>query len=193
LAIADNYQFYRFTRIKIELLPSTEDQATGTQTSASLAAGYLPGPAPDSPPASEASILALPHANFLSQGSTVPRRITLPRRELVGDGIVMWYKTIAGTPDAQFETQGIIYTFASAAGTITNGVNFFVHYTVEFQGWSIATNTPLAVPKDVSKLDEHHKLLKARCLALQKKNPSSSTATNDIIDIAGIRYLRIDP
>ncbi len=192
LAIADSFSYYRFTKIKIEMLPSLEDAGSGTQVYVSLALGYLPGVAPDTPPANEASVLALPYANFLSQGSAVPRRITIPRRELVGDGQLKWYKTIAGAADSQFETQGIIYGWA-AGSTITNGVNWMVHYTCELQGWILAGNTPLSVPKDVSKMEDHLKLLIARQKAKTKdQDPGKGSSANDIIDIAGVRYLRID-
>ncbi len=193
LAIADSFSYYRFTKIKIEMLPSYEDAATGTQTFASLALGYLPGVAPDTPPANEASVLALPYANFLSQGSTVPRRITIPKRELVGDGQLKWYKTIAGAADSQFETQGIIYGWAAAAGSLTTGLNWMVHYTCQLQGWILAANTPFVVPKDVSKIDDHTKMLIARQKArASSTDPGKSPPSNEILDIAGVRYLRID-
>ncbi len=193
LAIADSFSFYRFTKIKIEMLPSLEDAASGTQQYASLALGYLPGVAPDTPPANEASVLALPYANFLSQGSTVPRRITIPKRELVGDGQLKWYKTIAGAADSQFETQGIIYGWASSnAGSITSGVNWMVHYTCQLQGWILAGNTPMIVPKDCSKVIDHSNLLVSKHKAKARELDNSKIAPNDIIDIAGVRYLRID-
>lgn len=193
LAIADNYQYYRFTRLKIEILPSLEDQASGAQVYASMAAGYNPGSAPDTPPATEAAVLALPYAVFLSQGSTVPRRVTIPRRELVGNGPLKWYKTIASTQDAAFEIQGIVYTFASASGTISNGVNFMIHYTVEFQAWALAGNTPLFVPKDISKLEDHTRMLRAKHEAKVKASSALTSASPcEFLDIAGIRYLRID-
>lgn len=183
LSISDNFQYYRCTRLQVIVMPSIEDTAAGATNYGSMAAGYLPGSAPDTPPANEASVLALPFVTFLSNGQTVPSRLNVPRRELIGMSQLKWYKTIAGTPDAQFETQGILYTFGSWQTAPTIGVNFLIKYRFELQGWSLTGNTPLThVPKDMSKLSS---------FVSTRKEARRTDNTDDVLVIAGVKYLRL--
>lgn len=191
LAIADSFSLYRCTKLEIEVLPSVENESAGAQSFGSLAFGYSPGPAPNSPPSTEAGVMALPYANFYSNGSTVPRKLMIPRRELVSNGIIKWYKTIVGTEDDGFETQGNIFLWATINTSFTIGINFLVRYTFELQGWILASNTPLyVVPKDVSLLAEHTKMLVAEA-ARRKAVASASINADDLVELAGVKYLRI--
>ncbi len=185
-AIADNFQFYRCTKLRVKVFPAIEDLASGASNYGSLALGYLPGVAPDTPPANEASVLALPYVTFQSNGQTVPVWLSVPRRELVSNGVLKWYKTIAGTPDVQFETQGNLYSFGFWLTAPTIGINFMIYYRFELQGWSLAGNTPLTyVPKDVSKLADF--VAEKRSL----KKASQALTTGKIIELEGIKYLRL--
>ncbi len=185
-SIADNFQFYRCTKLRVKVFPSFENAVSGGENNGSLAIGYLPGSAPDTPPANEASVLALPYVSFLSNGQTVPSWLSVPRRELVANGILKWYKTIAGTPADQFETQGNVYSFGSWASTPTIGINFMIYYRFELQAWSLAGNTPLSyVPKDVSKLRDY--VLEKEAL----KQASKAVVSGKVVEIEGIKFLRL--
>ena len=118
-AIADVFQFYRFTKLNIEVKPS----------SATLSIGYANGAAFDTPPSSSGEVLQLPFAKLMVPTQSVPERISVPRSELVKDSQLTWYKTIAGTPDAQFEVQGNIYLGASGSTSTI----LVIEYEVEFQ------------------------------------------------------------
>ncbi len=185
-AIADNFQFYRCTKLRVKVFPTIENSASGSSNNGSLAVGYLPGAAPDTPPANEPSVLALPFTTFMSNGQTVPSWMSVPRRELVANGVLKWYKTIAGTPAEQFETQGNIYSFGVWSTTPTIGINFMIYFRFELQAWALAGNTPLSiVPKDVSKLREYV----AEKEAIKQ---ASKTLTNGkIVEIEGIKFLRL--
>ncbi len=185
-AIADNFQFYRATKIRVKVFPTLENSSSGTENNGSLAVGYLPGTAPDTPPANEPSVLSLPYVTFMSNGQTVPSWLSIPRRELVANGILKWYKTIAGTPADQFETQGNLYSFGSWPNTPTVGINFMIYYRFELQAWALAGNTPLVyVPKDVSKLRDH--VLEKEAL----KQASKAVTSGKVVEIEGIKFLRL--
>ncbi len=133
LAIADVFQFYRFTKLDIHIAP--------TATTYSL--GYANGAAFDTPPTTTGEVMQLPYAQLITSTQTVPIKLHVPRSELVKDSQLNWFKTIAGNPDTQFEIQGNIYLGAGAATTAA----LYVDYEVEFQSWNLATNSPLrAVP-----------------------------------------------
>ena len=42
----------------------------------------------------------------MTQTQTTPEKLSIPRSELLKDSQLKWYKTVAGSPDAGFETQG---------------------------------------------------------------------------------------
>lgn len=184
-AIADNFQYYRFTKVKIVVLPSIEPVSSGVQGTNSMAVGYLPGRDPDNALTTEAAVLALPFTTYYSNGSTVPTSLTIPKKELVQNTPLKWWKTIVGNPDAEFEQQGNIYTFYALNGapSVAVGVNFYIHYTMELQGWVLASNTPLPVPRDIGRLAEH--LVKVR------QRHTGKYDDKDILEVAGIKYLRI--
>ncbi len=128
-AVADVFQFYRFTKLKVILPPNG-----GTTTF-----GYAPGAVLDTAPTTNAAIMELPYASFHSQVKTMDTVLNVPRKELLKNAQLPWFKTIAGTPDAQFEIQGNLYSAFSA----TAGGTFVIEYTCEFQSWNLAGNSPL--------------------------------------------------
>ncbi len=131
-AIADLFQFYRFTKIKVTVVPASSGFTTSTVI------GYAPGAVIDTPPNTQAAIIELPAAVWHGLGKTVDTVMTLGRKELVSDAQIPWFKTIAGTPDAQFEIQGNFYLFVAVGSSV------IYEYTVEFQSWNLAGNSPLA-------------------------------------------------
>ena len=139
-AMADIFQYYRFTKLDIELKP------TGT----AYALGYANGAAFDTPPSTAAEVTALPFSKYITIPQTVSEKLSIPRSELLKDSQLKWYKTMAGTPDAGFEIQGNVYLGAG----ITTTINLVIDYEVEFQSWNLANNSPLralsSVPVGVS-------------------------------------------
>ena len=128
-AVADVFQYYRFTKLDIELKP------IGT----TYALGYANGAAFDTPPTTASEVVALPFAKYMTQTQTTPEKLSIPRSELLKDSQLKWYKTVGGTPDAGFETQGNVYV--GAGGPVA--VHLVIDYEVEFQSWNLAGNSPL--------------------------------------------------
>ncbi len=136
LVMADVFQFFRFTKMRVIVPP------TGTTT----VVGYAPGALFDTPPTTNAQIIELPQAIWSSGNKTVDTILDVPRSELLKDSQIPWFKTIAGTPAAQFEIQGNLYVFAGA-----NGVALVVEWTCEFQSWNSTTQSPFVLLNKDSK------------------------------------------
>lgn len=128
-AIADVFQFYRFTDLKVHVYPND----------AAVTVGYAPGAAFDTVPATSGQILELPLAvnhGFLKASDTT---LHVPRSELLPDAQIPWFKTIPGTPATQFEIQGNVYVVTPGAAGSIHGIE----WTCEFQSWNLAANSPL--------------------------------------------------
>ncbi len=139
LAIADVYQFYRFTKADL-IIPPVSTQVT---------AGYAPGAAFDGVPTTAGQIVEFPQALYHGSSKTTDSRLHVPRRELLGDSQLPWFKTIAGTPDAQFEIQGNFYCLPAVSGAVG-----YIEWTVEFQSWNLAAQSPLYVQPLIKKPQE---------------------------------------
>ncbi len=126
-AIADVFQFYRFTKLRIKNIP------TGIQNTF----GYAPGAAFDTPPTLASQVTELPIAVNHGASKTTDTILNVPRKELLGDSQIPWFKTIPGTPATQFEIQGNVYVVPGATGIIME-----LEYEVEFQSWNLAANSP---------------------------------------------------
>ncbi len=141
LAIADVFQFYRFTKLKVIIIPGTSG----------VAVGYAPGAAFDVPPNTRAQILELPMAVLHGVSKTTDTVLNVGRKEMVMNDQLQWFKTIPGTPDTQWEIQGNIYWISdTATGALV------VEYTVEFQSWNLAAQSPLfSTPIPAKPLSQH--------------------------------------
>jgi len=140
-AVADVFQFYRFTKLKVTAIP----------TDNTVVFGYAPGAAFDTPPANSQSIIELPIAKWHGAAKFSETEMSVPRMELVRDSQLSWFKTIPGTPATQFEIQGNLYSSIGAGAT---GGTIVLDYTVEFQSWNLAGNSPLyAIPKALKASD----------------------------------------
>lgn len=129
LVMADVFQFYRFTKLRCIAPPNGGTAST---------VGYAPGAAFDTPPTTNAAVIELPQAIWVSGTKTMDTVLDIPRSELLQDAQLPWFKTIAGTPTAQFEIQGNIYTIAGTAG-----IALVFEWTCEFQSWNLAAQSPL--------------------------------------------------
>ncbi len=130
-AVADVFQYYRFTKLNIEMKP----------VSATIAIGYANGAAFDTAPSTPSEVIALPFSKLMVSGQTISEHLNIPRAELLKDTQLKWYKTIDGTPEAGFETQGNVYVGFTGGGTAS--INLVIDYEVEFQSWNLANNSPL--------------------------------------------------
>ncbi len=129
LAIADVFQFYRCTKLRVIALPQDSN----------IIFGYAPGAAFDTPPASGSDVIQLPFAKYHASGKFMETILDIPRKELLGDAQIPWFKTIIGTPATQFEIQGNLYVSSGATG-----IAFVIEYAFEFQSWNLATQSPLS-------------------------------------------------
>jgi len=168
LAIADVYQFYRFTKLKIRILP--EEVNAGVS--------YAPGALFDTPPTTSAAVVELPlHASH-GAFKTTDTILEVGRKELLGDNQIKWYKTIVGTPSAQFETQGNIYYYTGpGAGTVL----VIIDYTVEFQSWNLAAQSPLKNLSINQPVDQDTKVMPLSVSSVQSMN-------SDVILVGGVTY-----
>lgn len=178
-AMADVFQFYRFVDLKITILPgSTGGHATG----------FAPGSGFDTSPSATSQILELPFAAISPAVKTVDTVFRVPRKELLRDVQLPWFKTIAGTPDSQFEVQGNLYS-VSTAGL------FIVDWTVEFQSWNLAGQSPLLKAPLSSSLGKN-KATSAKPLVLRSSDScgdsgtSSNGANSSVVVIDGMTYYK---
>lgn len=137
-AIADIFQFYRFTKLKVTVIP----------TDTFVVIGYAPGAGFDTPPTSGVNIIELPIAAWHGAAKFYETTMIVPRRELIPDAQIPWFKTVVGTPATQFEIQGNLYSSVGAGAT---GGTVVIDYTIEFQSWNLAAQSPFyRSVKDVS-------------------------------------------
>ncbi len=124
--IADNWRFFRFTRLVIEF--SSGD----TAAEAGLVA-YTPGIASATPTLST-TVSEMDKMAFAVQGQSVRSRLTLGRRDL--QGLVPWYVTEAGGGALDLEQQGqVFFCTVSTAGLATaSSLSFVCRWTCEFKG-----------------------------------------------------------
>ena len=140
-AIADLYQFYRFTRVKVHLYPAIN---AVTADDSALSVGYLPR-IPNTAPSTHTMIMTMPASAYKGMGQTVKTTLNIPRSVLLGDAPLSWFQSVAGTEDAQWETQGQIFIGGTGSDAAGNFV-YSVEGICEFKGRSSATQTPLYKP-----------------------------------------------
>jgi hypothetical protein len=128
LAMADVFEFYRFTKLQVQLYP---------QAAADYVVGYT-NQGFDTPPTTLAGVIELPYARLMSNDTSIPLYLNIGRSELLSDGNLKWYKTILGTPATQFEVQGNLYVAASTAIALS----VVVEWEVEFSQWNLAAQSP---------------------------------------------------
>lgn len=149
LAIADVYQFYRFSSLSYRLMPAQGSMLpAGAQT-----AVFIPGVV-DTPSGGQQSSLAqLRHHVTLTPRCTVPTRwARLPRSVLMS--YQPWFKTIAGTPSADTEYQGKLFI----AGNGTDSFHCEIKGVCEFRQLVVAGMTPM-LSYDQRMLREKQRLL----------------------------------
>lgn len=176
-AIADLFQFYRFTHIRAYCMPAEVQ----------MGLAYAPGAAFDTPPTSLSGILELPIAVAHGAFKTTDTVLTVSRKELVGDSQLKWYKTVAGTPAAQFEIQGNLYWVSGAGGTAPN---FVVEWTCELQSWNLAAQSPMKLPGKTFESNPTTDLALGLCDRDRYDKSSSESSRSDSVVIGGVLYKR---
>lgn len=136
LAVADVFQFYRFTSLRATLVPV---QAPPLAAVSQTVIGYAPGAVFDTPPASYDNIMSLPKAICLGGNETCKVALNLNRKDLLSHAQLPWFKTIIGTEDTQFEIQANLYYMSN----ITASFSVIIDYVVEFQSPNLAANSPM--------------------------------------------------
>ncbi len=159
LAIADNYSFYRFRKMNVTVHPSELATTSGTSVEPTMCVGFSPGVAPDTPPASQNDVYNLSRSIFIGSAMTRPTTMKLSMKDLMADSPIKWYKTIAGTPDAQWEQQGVIYFFPGVTSGTAVPYQVTFDYEIEFQGLMVASSTPvkpIGPPSAPTSLIQYH-------------------------------------
>jgi len=118
-AVAALFNMYRFTKLKIGMLPFTF-----TSLDECIALGYLPGVITTAAPTTANAVYNLPCSCALSASDLNPTGIDVPKRLLVGQGPLKWWKCSNST-DSFEENQGQIY----AIGTVSSSASYF--FTLE--------------------------------------------------------------
>ncbi len=134
LAMGDVFEFYRFTKLRVQLPPMAS-----SSTSTQYAVGYS-NQTFDTAPTLVAQVIELPFAARQTKTSTVFQYFKVGRNELLANAPLKWYKTVVGTPDALFETQGNLYCVSTDA---TAGCDIQVEWEVEFSQWNLAAQSPM--------------------------------------------------
>lgn len=136
LQLADVFQFYRFTSLRVTLIPV---QAPPVSAVTQTVIGYAPGAVLDNPPTSYNNIVSLPKYVLLGGNETCKAVMNLNRKDLLSHTQLPWFKTIIGTEDTQFEIQANLYYMSN----ITAAFSAIIDYTVEFQSPNLAANSPM--------------------------------------------------
>lgn len=125
---ADSYEFYRISRLRYRLFPSS---ISGIQVAA-----YIAG-AVDNPPTTTSDLAITRHACLLGDEVTVPSSWrNVPKTALAS--YMSWYKTVVGSPAPDTELQGSIYL----AGSGTDGYTLEIEATYQFRSLVATSATP---------------------------------------------------
>ncbi len=167
LAIADLFQFYRFTKIRVVQPPISVNTTSGTTQY--VIHSYAPGSEFDTPPTTPAQLVELPKVMYHGLGKAVDSNLVLSRKDLLSHAQLPWFKTIAGTEDSQFEIQGNLYNL----NNVGSAVSYYIEYDVEFQSPNLAAQSPFfRTPKSSE----------------GQSNPESP----DIVTLFGAKYVLLD-
>jgi hypothetical protein len=165
-SIADTYALYRFVELDFRLHP--DSTLTGMQTAA-----FLPG-VTDAPPANFGNAGEVIKSVALGARATVPTEwVRCNMRDL--SSYMSWYKTIAGTPDADVEAQGLIALTGSSADVVC----YEIRAVIEFRDPVASANTPMVKEQLMRK--ERERILKVLAIGLPvKQEPTSPIGSRQL-------------
>ena len=120
-SLAALFAQFRFTNIKFSLQPPRSASAPPNVL------GVLAG-ANDTTASTAPNSASLAFSTVGLPGTTVPAKVTVPRRYLIDDNAQKWWKTAQGTADLWDANQGRIYF----NGDVSTTFNVYVKAVVEF-------------------------------------------------------------
>ena len=143
-AIAEYWQYFRFVAIDVVIHKGGPNATWSSAVDHFTAAGYNPR-VPNTAPTTYQEVVELQRSVVSGFKEFVPTRLTLRRKDLLGDVPLKWYQTVAGTEDTQWEKQGVIYIASTAIGAATSNMllSYEIKGRIEFMGRSLATITPM--------------------------------------------------
>jgi len=137
-AMADLFQFFRFTRLSARFASSTTGQMN--------VLAYFPDE-PITLPTTAIDVMTAPWVSDLVYQATThcvpatPRAQVIPRRVLCQSNVKWWRTKISASVDDQFEYQGMISV--GPPDTASGNVYWDLSYTCEFKNFIGAALTPL--------------------------------------------------
>lgn len=143
--LMESYQFYRFKKIQIKMLPqSINADSAGTVT---LALSYSPGDPTGSSSQTTASTLSFPNSIFMNSKITMPQILSLNTSILLRDGQSKWYRTQpSAAVESWEENQGEFLFNLSAAATGTQTFYGHMFYVLELAAQVAPNNIPMEPP-----------------------------------------------
>lgn len=170
--LANAFQLYRFTSLKVEVLPSWRGTSVIPGTGELYGVGYY-NDTVDTLPNTTQAISELAYSVVRPMGyvfdtanssaisvMSVPSAFKVPRKFLIGDSPLKWFKANLGTPDSWDELQGnVIYR-----GESSIQVFMMWTYTCEFAGPLPFVSTPKDLEERVKRI-----LLNKRLLSLYEE------------------------
>lgn len=157
--LADNYEFYRVTRLMFRIQRS--GTITGNQTMC-----YVAG-VTDTPPSSASLASQALDSCVVTTTTTVPSNwVSVPNSRLAS--YQQWFKTIVGSPDPSVENQGNIFF----GGSGTDGVFYEIKATYQFR---VPCNTALTPMERGQKIldAERARMLNILGSAAPKRSPTA--------------------
>jgi len=134
LSIADNFEYYRFTKLHVTLYPAAHLN-DGVDTHVAYSNGTY-----DTPPATFAAMAELPFYAQNSAQMTIPSSFTVGRQELLADVPLKWFKTVPSSQDVPNEIQGNIYL--ALGGVNSTQIDITVEWVCELSQWNLAGQSP---------------------------------------------------
>lgn len=141
LAIADNFEYYRFTKLRVIHYPAAY-LTNGTDTYLAYSNGTY-----DTPPGTFAAMAELPFFDLNTEFTSIITGFTVNRQELLSDVPLKWFKTVPGSQDVPLEVQGNLYYGLGGVGFSTQ-IDFVVEWICELSQWNLVGQSPM-VPKSV--------------------------------------------
>lgn len=138
-ALADLFQYYRFTKFRWRLLPTNSEL---------YISGYQPDLSQTLPSGTE-DIMALPYCGeaLLNLSGTesipsVPAWNTIPPHMMLQQNVKWWRTRVSGSVDDQFEYQGAASFGRFTDGSQLTGLYVDTEYEIQFKNFISANQTP---------------------------------------------------
>jgi hypothetical protein len=159
---------YRFTDLKVEVLPSYRATTSVASTPEMYGVGYY-NDTVDTLPNTTQAVSELAYSVVRPMGYvfdtanssaisvlSIPLSFHVPKRMLLGDASLKWFKANLGTPDSWDELQGnIVYRAENSVQ-----IHMMLYYTCEFAGPLPFVSTPSDLQERVRRIELNRDLLR---------------------------------